>query len=370
VCVVSHRLGGYDGVSIEAAKWEAGFRALGWDVTRAAGFFVDHRDTDVVVQGMWADRPGGDPPPVDHRTIRQLVENHDLLVLDNAGSLWSAPRASVAWEAHALSAGIPTIVRHHDPPFQGTPLRAITDGSVPLHNIRHLHVLINRFTYGQFDDRWPELGAAGALRIAYNRVGVDELAAGDRDGTRANLGVGPRDVLLAHPARADVRKNIPGAVEFALGLAGLIGRPVRYWLTDPAASVPESLQRALDRAPGLIRGHVSRQADLYAASDVVLLPSSWEGWGLPVVEAAAASRVVAAGPYPMLDEIRAFGLRVYDPSEVATVAALLSGGDSTAELLEANRAAVREHFDLRLLPETLADLVATARRLVGEPAQR
>ena len=364
MCVVSHRLGGYDGVSIEAAKWDAGFRALGWEVTRAAGFFVDHRDTDVVVAGMWADRPGGDPPPVAHRTIQHVVHTHDLLVLDNAGSLFSAPQASVAWESHALAAGIPTIVRHHDPPFQGTPLRPVTDGSVPLHNVRHLHVLINRFTYGQFDERWPELRASGALRIAYNRIDVDELANGDREQTRENLGVGPRDVLVAHPARADARKNVPGAVEFALGLADRLGEPVRYWLTDPAAPLPETLQRALDRAPGLIRGQVPRQADLYAACDVVLLPSTWEGWGLPVVEGAAASRIVAAGPYPMLDEIRGFGLRVFDPAEVATVAALLSGGDSTVELLNANRNVVREHFDLRFLPETLAELTVTARRLV------
>ncbi|HEX4361972.1 MAG TPA: glycosyltransferase [Pseudonocardia sp.] len=369
VCVVSHRLGGYDGVSVEAAKWEAGFQALGWEVTRAAGFFVDHRATDVVIAGMWADRPGGDPPPVDHRTIQHVVGSHDLLVLDNAGSLWSAPKASLAWESHALAAGVPTILRHHDPPFQGTPLRPITDGSVPLHDVRHLHVVINRFTYGQFDERWPELPGAGALRVAHNRVDVDELATGDRDRTRAELGVDRREILLAHPARADERKNVPGAVEFALELADRVDRPVRYWLTDPAAPLPDSLQRALDRAPGLIRGHVARQADLYAAADVVLLPSAWEGWGLPVVEAAAARRIVVAGPYPMLEEIRGFGLRVHDPAEVDTVAALLEDRQKAAELLESNRAAVREHCDLRFLPAELADLAATARRLAGSPAQ-
>ena len=65
VCLVSHRLGGFDGVSIEAAKWAAGFRDLGHRVTRAAGHFVDREPGDVEVTGMWADRPGGDPPPVD-----------------------------------------------------------------------------------------------------------------------------------------------------------------------------------------------------------------------------------------------------------------------------------------------------------------
>ena len=37
VCLVSHRLGGFDGVSAEAAKWVAGFRELGAEVTRRYG---------------------------------------------------------------------------------------------------------------------------------------------------------------------------------------------------------------------------------------------------------------------------------------------------------------------------------------------
>lgn len=369
VCLVSHRLGGYDGVSIEAAKWDAGFRTLGWQVTRAAGFFADHRATDVVVQGLWADRPGGDPPPVDHQTIQRLVDGHDLLVLDNAGSLWSAPEASVAWERHALAANIPTIVRHHDPAFQGTPLRPVTDGSVPLRNTRHLHVLINRFTYDEFRNRWPELSAAGALRIAYNRIDIDGLADGDREQTRESLGVGRDDILLAHPARAVASKNIPGAVEFARALAGKISRPVRYWLTDGVTSPPELARVALDRAPGLILGHVPRQADLYAACDLVLLPSTWEGWGLPVTEAAAAKKIVVAGPYPILDEIRGFGLTVYDPTEVDIVAALIEGRDPSIDLFNKNRAVAREHFDLRFLPGVLADLMAAARQLVGARVQ-
>ncbi|MEV0650610.1 glycosyltransferase [Phytomonospora sp. NPDC050363] len=65
---------------------------------------------------------------------------------------------------------------------------------------------------------------------------------------------------------------------------------------------------------------MSPQADVYAAADVVLFPSTWEGWGLPVVEGAAAGRLIVAGPYPVLDEIREAGIKVYDPDEVEEVA--------------------------------------------------
>lgn len=68
-------------------------------------------------------------------------------------------------------------------------------------------------------------------------------------------------------------------------------------------------------------------------------------------EAAAASRFVVAGPYPVLDEIRALGLTVFDPSDID---GLLAASD---DVLAANRAAVQEHLDLRELPAVLAELI-------------
>ncbi|HEV7827453.1 MAG TPA: glycosyltransferase [Pseudonocardiaceae bacterium] len=367
VCLVSHRLGGYDGVSIEAAKWDGAFQRLGWQVTRAAGFFVDRRDSDVTIKGLWADQPGSEPPPVDHDTIRRLVRTHHLLVLDNAGTLWSAPRASLAWERHALAVGIPTIVRHHDPSWQGAPLRAVTEQGMPLHDPRHLHVLINRCTYEEFAMRWPELAFADALRLAHNRVDIETLAnGGDREQTRASLGVRPDEILIVHPARVEApRKKIPRAVEFANAIASRVTpRPVRYWLTDPSPT-PPPLNHAVLQAPGLIRGYAPNQADMYAACDLVVLPSSWEGWGLPVTEAAAAKRLVAAGPYPVLEEIRALGLTVYDPTDIDLVANLLENNSAATDVLYANYAVTRDHFDLRYLPDVLTDFAAHAKQLAS-----
>ena len=365
ICLVSHRLGGIDGVSNQAAAWTAAFRTLGWPVTRAAGHFSDHQAADVVVDGLWADRPGTAPPPVDHETIRRLVGTHDLLVVDNAGSLWSAPEASLAWQRHALEAGIPTIVRHHDPPWQGTAGRFATDPRLPLRDPRHLHVLINELTRDQFAQRWPELPKADALRVAYNRVDCGALAQGDRARTRAHLGVRSDDILVAHPVAGSApRKNIPGAVEFARCLADRTGRPVRYWLTDGTRFESGEVADALARAPGLIRGHVATGADVYAAADLVVLSSTWEGWGMPVVEAAAAKRIAIAGPYPVLREIRESGITVFDLSEVAEVRDLLSGRTPSAGLLRVNHEVALARFDLGDLPGVLVELAGDARRLI------
>lgn len=163
-----------------------------------------------MVDGLWADRPGGQPLPVDHATIRSLCHSHDLLVLDNAGSLWSAPEASAGWEQHALDIGIPTLIRHHDPAWQGIPLRPVAGDIVPLHHVRHLRVLINRHTYDEFVSRWPKLSDVDALRVVYNRVDVDALVGGDRAGTRASLGVRSGEILIAGSTHQVAHSNQGG----------------------------------------------------------------------------------------------------------------------------------------------------------------
>ena len=55
-CMISFRLGGGDGVSVEAAKWAAALRTLGFDVRTVAG----SGPVDVVLPGlaMDANEPG------------------------------------------------------------------------------------------------------------------------------------------------------------------------------------------------------------------------------------------------------------------------------------------------------------------------
>jgi glycosyltransferase involved in cell wall biosynthesis len=331
-CLVSQRLGGYDGVSIEAAKWHNALGRLGWSVTRVAGFFAGgHKYSDVTLDGLWAPSYGGRAPAPDISRISRLVEYHDLLVIDNVGSLPTCPEAALALEAEAIRQGVPTVVRHHDPPWQSlTPVWELDD-RFPLHDPRMLHVTINRLTEAEYRRRYPELARTDAVITIYNTIDFGALAGGRRAGTRREKGIADDAFLLVHPARNIARKNIPGAVRVAGELHRRTGRDVHYWLTDPTGSVGNP-------PAGVVvhRGHADNQADLYAAADVVVLPSLWEGWGLPVLEAAAARRLIVTTPYPVLGEIHRLGIDTVDRNDVERLIGLLNDRHRYRAFTEAN----------------------------------
>lgn len=359
-CLVSHRLGGFDGVSVEAAKWQRALDQLGWSVTRAAGFFADEQAaTDVPVPGLWATTPGGRPPVPDTARIADLCRIHDLLILDNAGTLPTATDAAIAFEEEALRHRTPTIVRHHDPPWQVGTVQAPTNRRLPLNDPRMLHVTINRLTEVQFRRRFPRLAATEAITTIHNTVDTAALGHGRRWATRHAMGIDDRDVLLVHPARNIGRKNVPAALGVAAALARRSRRRVHYWLTDPDGEVEPSPAHIT-----VHRGHAVEAADLYAAADLVLLPSRWEGWGLPVLEAAAAQRPAVTYPYPVLSEIHRLGIRTVDHADSAAITRLVSDPSAHGALTAANlrRAAA---LDVRRLPRLLEDAAHRASELMS-----
>ncbi len=71
-------------------------------------------------------------------------------------------------------------------------------------------------------------------------------------------------------------------------------------------------------------GRTASAADAYAASDIVVFPSTWEGFGNPVIESIAYRRACAAHPYPVLAELVAAGIRVFSTQQPETVVKFLA----------------------------------------------
>jgi glycosyltransferase involved in cell wall biosynthesis len=347
--LVSFRLGGSDGVSIEAEKWAGALRRLGWRVITVAG----SGPVDTTLEGLAMDAP--EPP--GRGELTDALAPADLVVVENLCSLPLNPPAAAV--VATVCAGRPAVLRHHDLPWQRPHLAHLPP---PPDDPAWGHVTINELSrrelaergihattiYNSFDpDPVPVVAGGG-------EGGGGGGGEGGREGVRQALGVAPGARLLLQPTRALARKNVAGGLALAAAVGGT------YWLLGPAEDGygPE-LDRLVAGArcpvllgPGTVPLTI---AEAYAACDAVLLPSIWEGFGNPSVESATYRRPLAIGPYPVAAELAAFGFRWFDSNEPLPLAAWLDDPDT--ELLDHNQRIARAHFNLADLPGRLAAVI-------------
>ncbi|MHB1508668.1 MAG: glycosyltransferase [Acidimicrobiales bacterium] len=337
VCVVSYRLGGTDGVSIEAAKWARAFSELGSEVVTVAGA----GSADQIIGSLAADSE----EQVDIDSLSAALEASSLVVVENCCSLPVNPRVREALDK--VLEGRPAILRHHDLPWQRLAYR---DAPVPPDDPAWWHVTINERSR-------LELAARGIHATTFYNCFDPVVAPGDRSATRRALEVADGELLALQPTRAIRRKNVPGGVLFARALRAT------YWLLGPAEdNYGPELDRILDRAGvRVLRGLPDgcSIADAYAACDVVVLPSTFEGFGNPSVESALYRRPLVIGSYPVAFELRRFGFSWFDigdPSAAAlAVTRVLTAGNSA--MLDRNEQVAKERFSAADLPQRLRALV-------------
>jgi len=336
-CMISFRLGRGDGVSVEAAKWAAALRTLGWNVRTVAG----SGPVDVLLPGLAIDATA----PPTRREVEDACASADLVVVENLCSLpLNPPAAAVVAE---VCAGRPAVFHHHDLPWQRPHLSHLAP---PPDDPAWAHVTINDLSRIELAERGI------AATTIYNTFDPDP-APGDRARTRAALGVDDDDVLLLQPTRALERKNVAGALELSASVGGT------YWLLGPAEDgygPTLDLLVSLARCPVLLGPTADgcSIADAYAACDAVLLPSFWEGFGNPSVESATYRRALAIGSYPVAAELASFGFRWFGALDPTAFAEWLRQPDE--ELLDHNHGVAATHFNLADLPERLAPVLRRA----------
>ncbi len=341
--LVSFRLGGSDGVAVEATKWSAALQALGYQVYTVAG----EGPVDRLLPGLAID---ADAPPTFVEVVDALDEA-DLVVVENLCSLPLNPAAADV--VARVLAGRPALLHHHDLPWQRP---QFVDAPPPPDDRRWTHVTINELSRAELDARGI---AATTVYNAFDTSGSAGGEPGDRgavDATRRAvrelLGVGDDTRLVLQPTRAIPRKNVAGGI----GLSESVG--ATYWLLGPAEDgFASEAARLLDasRAPVIFGWNGLSGAgvdDAYAACDVVALPSTWEGFGNPTIESAIHRRPLAIGPYPVAAELAAFGFQWFPVDRPAELDAWLSAPDPA--LLDLNAAVADAHFSLRDLPERIA----------------
>lgn len=330
--VVSFRLGSYDGVSIEAHKWINAFGALGHQVLTLAG----EGEADVVMSELAIRAP--DAPDIDK--VAQVLDGADLVIVENMVSLpLNVAARNVLYQVLDQRAAL---FHHHDLAWQRPGGR---DEPAPRDRPQWRHVTINDLSKQELRDRGLE---ASTIRNAFD----PDPPPGRRDVTRHTLGLSDERLLLL-PTRAIARKNIPGAIRLAKELDAVL------WILGPSEDGYEPhLEHLLANADVTVRRRLGEGFDIhdaYAASDLVVMPSTWEGFGNPVLESVTHRRPLAVYPYPVLQEIQSFGFQFFGLDDVSEIEKFLDAPD--VGLLEHNLALVHQHFNLADLPERLATLL-------------
>jgi len=335
--VLSFRLGMADGVSVAAAQWVAALRRLGCRVRTIAGTGA----ADHLVPGLAFDTRR----PVHQAELVRALRGIDVVVVENVCSLPMNPLATDA--VIAALRGRSAVLRHHDLPWERE---------------RYAHLL----GWPPDDPGWQHVAISEHSARELARRGIDAAAVyhgyartprrGDRAAGRAALQVAPEQRLLLQPTRAIARKNIAAGIALAEALDAV------YWLTGPAEEGYGPQLAALlagARCP-VRRGLPGRlgMADAYAAADAVVLPSTWEGFGLPLIESALAGRPLAVSDYPVAVEVARLGFQWFPVDDPGPLAAWFANPDPT--LVTANRALARRHFGPEALAGRLTQTLARA----------
>jgi glycosyltransferase involved in cell wall biosynthesis len=166
----------------------------------------------------------------------------------------------------------------------------------------------------------------GDVRVIYN--GVSNAFQPLPDSERPPLDA-TRPRVILYVGRSDPYKNLTSLVEaFALArqqspvplALRIVGPP------DPRYPEPGQRVTALGLGDSVTWVGYRSNADLlraYQEADVVVLPSRYEGFGLPVVEAMACGTPVVCSDIPVLREVAGEAALLNDPDDIPALSANL-----------------------------------------------
>jgi len=150
-----------------------------------------------------------------------------------------------------------------------------------------------------------------------------------------------------------------GELERAL-LAGFAADPALHEIVFTADILTEeALARVIERSDVPVTvGRAARVTDAYAACDLVVFPSTWEGFGNPPIEATIHRRPAVVGPYPVAAELAALGFRWFPSDDTAPIRRFLAEPDEA--LLDQSQALARRLFSQEHVVASLARLLDEA----------
>lgn len=405
---VSTRLGGSDGVSLEAEKWASVLAALGHTCFYFAGesdrpaersrIIPEAHFDHPLIRGISADLFCGRPVRTSESTemihdlrrelktaLREFVRDYDiqLLNVENVLSLPMNVPLGLALTEFIAETNFPTIAHHHD--FYWERSRYAVNGAedylqaaFPPAMPTICHVVINTYQATRLARRTGMRSTVIPNVMDFENPPPEP---DERDEElRLVLGVEKQDHLLLQPTRVVPRKCIERSIELARRLqmpcalvvshsAGDEGLAYQEYLEDYARSMGVSVHFAADLFSGTFGNNGEKDkkftlASAYHHADLVTYPSSVEGFGNAFLEAIYYRRPLMMGSYDIFKiDIQPKGFQVIaidgyiTPKTVAEVKSVLQTPDIVREAADLNYQLGRQHYSYSALRRRLEILL-------------
>jgi len=224
--------------------------------------------------------------------------------------------------------------------------RRLIYNSILTYNIRHAFCVITVSEFSKRDIAAMTGVSESKIQVIYNCVEPcyqPRPKAAAQQATSKRLNIPAEQRLLLCPAGLSWRKNIPRLLAAFAILKHRHGLPHKLILTgklEHSGNLEDNRQlKELATSQGIgneviFTGHVDENTliDLYNAAELVIYPSLFEGFGLPVIEAMACGVPVVASNCSSVPEIGGDAYLAFDPNSIDDMVEKVLRGLGDAEL--------------------------------------
>ena len=405
VAIVSFRISGNDGVSLEAVHWKKILKRLGHKVTFIAGELdrggylmpelsfkwpkVTHIYNDIVynkAKYKHIEREIYDYAGTIEGKLREYFSNGgrpDLLIIANMLSLPMHFPASVAITRVIEDYKLPTIARHHD--FWWERKRFLRSSMFPyfkkwfppkLSNLKH--VVINSIAQRQLEKRAgisaEIISDSFDFNSSFNKL--DSYSAG----LRSEFAINKDDIVFLQATRIVPRKR----VEISIDLIKKLNNPkIVLVVAGKGGDEGEGYERTVRVYAGqskikcLFLGHrinskrkivggkkIYTLWDCYVNSDFVIYPTEKEGFGNQFVETMYFKKSLILTPYQVYkSDIKSLGFEVIEISSkisknaIKSINRLIDSPMDYKRLVERNFELGRKYFSYEVAGRKLKKLL-------------
>jgi mannosylglucosylglycerate synthase len=325
--MLSYRISGNDGVSLEAKRWKEILGRMGHEVVLIAGeldekgtlvpglCFLDKRvkslHDKVIFRGHKFDEVAFDVFDQAKELKKELIKEVDELKLDKlvVANVLSLPihfSAAVALNGAITELGLATKSRNHDfwwerDRYKKMDCRAFFEHYFVPDNRLITHVTINSIAQKEFAKKWQRKSVVIPDCFDFG------MQIPKKDGVREMMGLTDADIVFLQATRIVPRKRI----EFSIELVTHLGDP-RVVLVLAGTSGDEGNEyldrlREVSRASGIRMKFVGDMIEegkftlweALAECDLMTYPSEYEGFGNQFIEAVAAKKPICVNRYPV-----------------------------------------------------------------------